>query len=296
MRIKSKNELNFVHVAVLAVCSLISLKMSVNQGLAVLLISAVSYILALFICLLFFKKATRSSQGFVSALIAAFVVFVYQMLVKNNILQDIGMIAYYSILPSMVLSIDSIYLDSKESNTNYFVKIIRLLFVYSLVLVLFVIVKELLAYGTINGEKLFEYEGYKFFENIIFDLLLLGVLSAIINRISNVITELYNEKVLILNKYKTKVRSEKVFLYDNYRRKKLLTSEIITNKVSGGDELFEEIEEVSLNSDKKQTKETKKQNSTIKHKPKKNKKLKVSKEAKVEQLFKRTGKNEEDDK
>ena len=85
MQIKSKNELNFVHVAVLAVCSLLSVVMTFNEGLSVLLISAISYILALFICLLFFKKASRSAQVFVSALIAAFVVFVYQLLVKNNI-------------------------------------------------------------------------------------------------------------------------------------------------------------------------------------------------------------------
>lgn len=285
MQIKSKYELNFVHIAVLAVCSLFAVNLTLNEGLTILLISAISYILSLFICMVAFKKVSRNSQIFITAIITALVILFYQILVENKYLAGMGELVYFSILPTLILSIDSFYLDSKSANTNYFLKIVRLLFVYSFVLILYVSAKELLAFGTINGQKPFKFDGYPFFETVTFDFLLLGLVCAVINRISNLIVELYNEKVMILNKYKTKVRNEKTFLYDYYRRKKLLTSDVITNKVSGGDELYEEVVEVSDEPKSSGGTTGKPKKSVIKHKPRKVSKLKVSKEAKVEQMF-----------
>lgn len=308
MHIKSKFEINFVHIAVLAVCPFMAMLVSFNTGMMIMSLSILSYLLSTLACLLFFKKSSKNVRIFVSAFISALIVVGYEFLVSQNILETLGSAAYFSILSAMVLSIDNNSHESNLSTLSYVLKIVRLLIVYSIVATIYFLLKELLSFGTISGQQFLEnFEGYEFFKYITFDLLLLGLLCAIINRIAMLFIELYNDKKMVYNKYKTKIRNEKQFLYDNLRRKKLLTSDIEINHINDektiegddgesalNDEKFDEI-----NSQEQEIKKAEKSDEKSDKKPNKKKQkikkshLKVSKEAKIEKVFDRASDRKE---
>lgn len=283
MHIKSKYELNFAHIAILAICPLMLVVKNLNSGIVVMCLTLISFIMSLFVCLILARKSSRNIKIFVSAFVSSFVVAIFELLVKNGIFESIGNISYYSILSTIILCIDSFYIDSNAMTKNYLIKAIRLLFVYSFVLLIYVVIKEILAFGTIAGFRILNFAGYAFFELITFDFLLLGLLSAIVNRISNYIIKTYNENIIVYNKYKVKVRNEKTFLYENYRRKKLLSSDVIMNHVGSS----KRKEESSYNEENNKSSESRR--SVIKHKPRRKSKLRVSKEARIEKIFDRKG-------
>jgi len=296
MRIKSKFELNFVHIAVLAICPLLSVIVDFKSGMTIMFLNIISYLFSMIICLVMTKNANKNLNIFITALIAALVVVGYEMLAKNGYFKSIGPAAYYSILSTIILSIDTFFIDTKSQEVNYFIKAVRLIFVYSIIMSVYFVLKEFLSFGTISGVAIFGYEGFAFFETITFDFLILGLLCALINRITLYFMELHNDSVLVYNKYKTKIRNEKAFLYEKYRRDRLLTSEVIENRVGTkpDDDSKEDVERQEEKPvEEPKIKEEKK--SVIKHKPRRKNKLKVSKEAKVERLFDRKNENKEDD-
>lgn len=313
MRIKSKNEINFVHIATLAVCPFMSLLVSFGSGMMLMGLSILSFLLSTFVCLLFFKKSNKNVRIFISAFVSALVVVAYEFFVNQNIFEALGSAAYFSILSAVVLSIDNSSYDSEASTTSFFIKIVRLVSVYCLISVIYFLLKELLCFGTIAGYKLLEnFEGYEFFKYITFDLMLLALLCAATNRIVLILVEIYNDKKLLYNKYKMKVRSEKQFLYDNLRRKKILTSEIEVNHINDAkfndEEKDDEENSSPVNEDinkedgenqpqKEPVEDDKKEDNKLKDKKKKRKKshLKVSKEAKVEKVFDRASNRKGED-
>ncbi len=303
MRIKSKFELNFVHVAVLAVCPFMLMANNFQTGMTLMLLSIVSFLLATLFTLIFCKKSSKNIRIFISAIVAALVVVVFEFLAKNGTFNSIGEVSYFSILSTMILCIDSVYVDKKASTTSYILTMIRLVGIYVIVSTIYFLLKEFLAFGTIGGTKIItNFEGYAFFEMITFDLILLGILCALINRISALFIEMHNEKTMVYNKYKMKVRNEKIFIYEHYRRKKLLTSDVEINKIndSASEEDVDTIkegvdEEESSSGSEMEEKQPSEKKSEIKNKPRKKSKLKVSKEAKVEKVFDRSAGNKEGD-
>ncbi len=279
MRIKSKFELNFVHIAVLAICPLLMMASSLEVGATVMLLTVLSFLFSMLVCLAIAKSSSKNTKVFIAAFVSSLVVAAFELLVKNGTFASIGAASYYSILSTIVLSIDIFYIDTKAKSKNYVVKALRLVFVYALILMFFVSLKELLAFGTIGGFRPFlKYFGYEFFQTIIFDFLLLGLLCALANRVAMTFADWAYQRNMVYSKYKAKVRNEKLFLYEQYRRKKVLTSEVVINKV-GGEENEEE------DDDDEPLKKKKVRKSVIKNKPRRKNKLRVSKEAKVEKLF-----------
>lgn len=294
MHIKSKFELNFVHIAVLAVCPLISVGLSFMQGVTILILSVISFLFAALVNLVIFRKSSRNVKIFVVALVASLIATGYELLAKNGTFSSIGNLAYFSILSALVLSIDLIYVDNNTRSVKFLWKMIRILIVYAFVLTVYCLLKELLSFGTVAGKRPFDFYGYEFFKTITFDFILLGLLCALINRITMLLVEVYTDRKMVYNKYKAKVRNEKAFLYDRYRRQRLLSSEVVINKISTKDEDDEnqttDIDAEQSEKEKDKSRISKK--SVIKNKPKTKRKLKVSKEAKVERLFDRKGTKE----
>ena len=291
MRIKSKFELNFVHIAVLAVTPLIMQPIDFGKAATIALLSIISFVLSALVCLILAKRASRNIKIFVAALISSLVVTGYELLVKNGIFAGVGTLSNFAILSSIILCIDLFYIDTKITQ-NYFVKISRLIFVYLLVVSIYSILKELLCVGSIAGLKIIRnYDGYEFFRLATFDFLLLGLLCALIDRVVALLVNLYNESAMIYNKYKHKIRAEKTFIYENYRRKNLLTSEVIINKI--GEKTGDGDDDEENSDDGVKTQKEKPKKSEIKHKPRRKNKLRVSKEAKVEKLFDRKTENKE---
>ena len=287
MRIKSKFELNFVHVAVLAICPLISLTFNFNVGITLMLLSLISFVFSNFICFVLTKNSSKNFKIFITALISSLVVVGYELLAKNGFINSIGAISYYSVLSSIVLCIDSYYINAK-GNRN-FLKAMRLLTVYAVIFVIYATLKEILAFGTLSNIKLFKnFAGYEFFRFITFDFVLLGLMCAITDRLCSYIIDVYNDRVMVYNKYKEKIRSEKTFLYENYRRKKLLSSPVTINKIGqNNNDNDEECVEEKIEEEIEHKPKEKPRKSEIKHKPKRKNKLRVSKEAKVEKIFDR---------
>ncbi len=292
MRIKSKSELNFVHIAVLAICPLIMIILNLNDALAVLALTVLSFVLTLFICLVLVKNSNNNLRIFIGAFVASLVVVAYELLARQGIFSAIGREIYFSILSTIILCIDPFYIDTKAKSKYYILKAMRLLLVFATILIVYVSAKEFLTFGRIAGIQLFGHNGYEFFGLIVFDFLLLGLLCAFFVRVSNFISSLYTQRRLVYNKYKTKVRNEKKFLYEHYRRNNLLSSEVVINKVG-----FKEEEEDFVEDDfdvEEAPQKEKPRKSEIMHKPRRKSKLKVSKEAKVEKLFDRNNKEDKD--
>jgi len=305
MRIKSKFELNFVHVAVLAVCPFMLKVANFQTGITLMLLSIVSFLLATLFTLIFCKKSSKNIRIFTSAIVSALVVAGYEFLTKNGTFNSIGDVSYFSILSTMILCIDSVYVDKKASTASYILTMIRLIGIYVIVSLIYFLLKEVLAFGTISGIKVIEnFEGYEFFKMITFDLILLGILCAVINRISALFIEMHNEKTMVYNKYKMKVRNEKMFIYEHFRRKKLLTSDVEINKINDGAS-EEDVDTIKESDDAEEgdlkyvgeaeEKQPSEKKSEIKNKPRKKSRLKVSKEAKVEKVFDRSAGNKEGD-
>lgn len=294
MHLKSKFELNFVHIAVLATCPLISIGLSFIQGVTILLLTTLSFLFAALVNIVIFKKSSRHIKIFIVALVSALISTGYELLAKNGFFTQLGDVVYFSILSTIILSIDLVYVDNNSRSIKFLWKMVRILIVFSFVLTSYSFLKELLCFGMIAGRKPFDFDGYEFFKTITFDFLLLGLMCALINRITMLVVEYYNERKMIYNKYKVKVRNEKTFLYDYYRRKKLLSSEVITNKVSDKNEEVEDesVKEKIEQPKKEEPAKVESDKSVLKRKPKS--KLKVSKEAKVEKLFDRKGTKEGD--
>lgn len=289
MHIKSKFELNFVHIAVLAICPLISIGLNFLQGITILLLTAISFLFAALVNLVIFKKSSRNVKLFIVALISALIATGYELLAMNGLYAQMGNIVYFSILSTIMLSIDIVYVDNNTRNIKFLWKIVRILLVYSFVLTVYSLLKELLSFGTVADKRPFDFYGYDFFKTITFDFIILGLLCALINRITMLLVEVHNDRKMVYNKYKAKVRNEKTFLYDYYRRQKLLSSDVVVNKITDkkedvDDELIEEVQEQT---EKEIKDEEVSDQSILKHKPRRKSKLKVSKEARVEKLFDR---------
>ena len=296
MRIKSKFELNFVHIAVLAICPLIVTTVNFYNAFTVLILSLISLVLSSLVCLIIAKNSSKTLRVFIAALVSALVVTGYELLVMNKIFEGSGNVSSFAILSSIVLCVDLFYIDTKVSK-NYLIKIFRLIAVYSFILMLYASLKELFVTGTIGGLKIINnYVAVDFFKMVTFDFLVLGLLCALVDRVVSLLVNLFNDYAMVYNKYKQKIRGEKAFIYEYYRRKKLLTSEVEINEVGKKEDSEDESDENDEleQEDKELKKEEKQKISEIKHKPKGKSRLRVSKEARLEKMFDRKGEIKED--
>ena len=296
MRIKSKFELNFVHIAVLAICPLIVTTVNFYNAFTVLILSLISLVLSSLVCLIIAKNSSKTLRVFIAALVSALVVTGYELLVMNKIFEGSGNVSSFAILSSIVLCVDLFYIDTKVSK-NYLIKIFRLIAVYSFILMLYASLKELFVTGTIGGLKIINnYVAVDFFKMVTFDFLVLGLLCALVDRVVSLLVNLFNDYAMVYNKYKQKIRGEKAFIYEYYRRKKLLTSEVEINEVGKKEDSEDENDENDEleQEDKVPNKEEKQKISEIKHKPKGKSRLRVSKEARLEKMFDRKGEIKED--
>ncbi len=291
MHIRTNVEMSFIHIVVLAICPLLLVMSNANQALYYVLATSVCYLISSFVCWVFNRHLNNSLKIFIVALLSSLLVTIIDYAVSNYSILGLTKQdnSFFVVITTVILSADAVYLESKALTKNFFISLIRTVLVYIIITLLFAIVKEFLAYGTIFDKKIFKYNGYEFFDSITFELLWLGLLCFVSEYIFRFVTKKLDEKKITYQKFVKKIRNEKVFQYDNLRRQKLLISEINTNKIDG--EKIEEIKEKESENELVEVEESEETQETtassVPKKKKKNRRLKFSKETKVEKVYDR---------
>ena len=295
MHIKSNIEHNVIDVVILALCPLILVMTDADSALYYIAATALCFIISALICLMLNSYLSKIMKVFVTAVLSTFLITIFNYLIGEY--QILGLSSsdknYYAILSTIIMSIDIYYIDNKASVNHYFVKVLSTIFVYAIVAIIYVVVKEFLSFGTIFDWKPFKYSGFAFFETITFSFIWMAVLCAVSEIVYRAISKCIQEKSMAYAKLLKQIKNERIFQYDSLRRQKLLTSEVEIKYVDN-DEL-EEIKDkdnkneslaelVSENDDDENKAD---EGTTIK---KKKSKLKVSKEAKVQQMFEKQAK------
>lgn len=288
MHIKTNIEMSFIQIVILAICPLLLFVNNCGDAVYYIVATSVCFLLSAFVCFVFNKFLSKTIKIFITAVLSTFIITIF-----NYFAEKYGVLGlsisdenYFAILSTIVLSIDSIYLETKALVNNFLFKLIRTVFVFALFVMIYGVFKEFLAFGTLFDKQIIKtFFGYKFFESIAFDFVLLGCMCVVGEIINRVIVRKINRENMMYEKYVKKIRNEKKFQYDELRRKKLLTTPIETNKIGGDDaEIIKEKENENKVVVQEEIEPKEKEESSVKKKKKKNKKLKVSKEAKIEKL------------
>ena len=288
MHIKSNIELNVVHFAVLAICPLLLVATNAVQAMLYILLTAISFFLAVFLCYIFNKYLSVPVKIFITALLASFVVTIANFILEksNSALVQAGSVNFYAALSTVILSIDTFYVNTKASSKHYLAKLLNSIVSFAVLLMAYVILTEILGYGTFFGKSIKNFGGIEFFRSITFGLLWLGLICAFAELVYRYINAKQKERKLTYQKFLKQIRNEKAFQYDKLRREKLLTNPIEVNSI-GGEKAEEENEKSNDNiidvEDKKE--ETEEEPKTAIRK--KNRRFKASHETKVEKVFDR---------
>lgn len=287
MHIKTNIETSFIQIVILAICPLLLFVNNCGDAVYYIAATTVCFLLSAFVCFVFNKFLSKTVKIFITAVLSTFIITIFNYFVeKYGILGlTVSDENYFAVLSTIILSIDSIYLETKALVNNFLFKLIRTVLVFALFVMIYGLFKEFFAWGTLFNKQIIKtYFGYKFFESIAFDFILLGCMCVIGEIINRVIVRKINRENMMYEKYVKKIRNEKKFQYDELRRKKLLVTPVETNKIGGDDaELIKEKENENKVVVQEGAEPEVKEEKPVKKK-KKNKKLKVSKEAKIEKL------------
>lgn len=293
MHIKTNIELNIVHMVILAICPIMFLASNSNEALCLMLMAIIAFFLSSLIASLFNKVLSRNIKIFVTAIVSSLVVTLLNYSLSN--FNFLGLqpsdIYYFSALSSIVLSIDIIYIDTKAVDDKILSRIFLGMVLFAGIYMIYAILIEFLAYGSVFGSQLFKFNGVEFFSSVPFGFILLGLICAISECVYKYVSQKVYDKKMAYEKFVKKIRDEKVFQYDNLRRKRVLVNSIEVRHVDAEEvDVLKELSSANEALEKNDKLDPSERQSIIRKKPKKNKKLRVSHEAKVEKLFDRRAK------
>ena len=295
MHIKSNIEHNVVDVVILAICPLILVMDTVDAALYYIAATALCFILSAIVCLALNKYLSKIMKVFITAVLSTFLITIFNYLIAEYDL--LGLTSsdknYYAVLSTIVMSIDIYYIDNKAAVNHYFARVLNSVFVFAIITLVYVVIKEFLSFGTVFDHKLFKFAGYDFFRTITFSFILMAFLCAVSAALFRAISKYMQNKQMAYAKLLKQVKNERIFQYDSLRRQKLLTSEVEIKYID--DEELEVIRDkdnkneslAELVDDKGESEEIDGHTTEIK---KSKSKLKVSKETKVQQIFDRNKK------
>ena len=290
MHIKTNIEMSFVQLVILAICPLLFVVNNAYEMLYYSIVVCACFLIGAFVCFVFNKFMSKSIKVFITALLSTFMITIFNYFVDTNqlfglVVKDQG---FFAVISTIILSANIIYIDIKASTNHYFYKILRTAFVFVLLTVIYGVIKEFLAFGTLFRFKFFNFSGFSFFASVTFNFVLLGVICALAELIISAITKKQEQRSIEYQKIVKKIRNEKAFQYDTLRRNKLLASTIETNKIDG-----ERVEDINDRESQNESIDSELLTSTETEerpvKRKRNKKFKASKETKIEKIFDKKG-------
>lgn len=235
MHIKTNIEHSSVQIIVLAICPLLLVVSSVNDAVLFVCGTVLCLLISQMFINLFNKYLSNNVKAMLTAIISALLVIVATILVKEKTDKVLPDNFYFVIFSTTILNAEFIYFNNRALTKHYFFSILKNLLVFALITFMYALIKEFLAFGTIYGKQLFTFSGVKFFETMIFNLLLLATLCAGFDYFVRKIDKAYETKNMVYQKYVKIIRDEKTFQYDKLRREKLLGNEIEVNRVNKED-------------------------------------------------------------
>lgn len=235
MHIKTNIEHSSVQIIVLAICPLLLVVSSVNDAVLFVCGTVLCLLVSQMFISVFNKYLTNNVKAMLTAIISALLVIVATILVKEKTDKVLPDNFYFVIFSTTILNAEFIYFNNRALTKHYFFSILKNLFIFALIVFLYSVIKEFLAFGTIYGKKLFAFSGVEFFETMIFNLLLLATLCAAFDYFVRKIDKAHETKSMVYQKYVKIIRDEKTFQYDKLRREKLLGNEIEVNRVNKED-------------------------------------------------------------
>lgn len=295
MHIKSNIEHIVIDVIIVAICPLVLIMNDAKTALYYVAATAICLLVSAVLCLMLNKYLSKIMKVFITTVLSSFLITVFNYVIKEY--GFLGLEAtdknYYSILSTIVLSIDIYYIEIKAAVNHYFARVLNSIFVFALITMIYIVIKEFLSVGTIFEWKPFKYSGFEFFNTYTFSFILLAMLAAFSSMTFRAINKRLQEKSMAYAKLLKQIKNERIFQYDSLRRQKLLTSEVEIKYVDGDE--YEEIKDkdnkneslADLVSDEEGEEKERHTEGTIK---KRKSKLKVSKEAKVQHMFERSTK------
>ena len=290
MHIKTNIEMSFVQLVILAICPLLFVVNNAYEMLYYSVIVCACFLVGAFVCFVFNRFMSKSIKVFVTALLSTFLITIFNHFVDTN--QLLGLTVkdegFFAVISTIILSANIIYIDIKASTNHYFFKIFRTAFLFVLLTIIYAVIKEFLAFGTLFTHKLFNFSGFSFFASVTFNFVLLGVICAVAEVITKIVSKRAEHRSIEYQKIVKKIRNEKAFQYDTLRRNKLLASTVETNKIDG-----ERVEDITDKESQNETIDSELLTNTETEeqpvKRKKNKKFKASKETKIEKIFDKKG-------
>ncbi len=295
MHIKSNIEHIVIDVIIVAICPLVLIMNDAKTALYYVAATAICLLVSAVLCLMLNKYLSKIMKVFITTVLSSFLITVFNYVIKEY--GFLGLEAtdknYYAILSTIVLSIDIYYIEIKAAVNHYFARVLNSIFVFALITMIYIVIKEFLSVGTIFEWKPFKYSGFEFFNTYTFSFILLAMIAAFSSMTFRAISRHLQEKSMAYAKLLKQIKNERIFQYDSLRRQKLLTSEVEIKYVDGDE--YEEIKDkdnkneslADLVSDEDGEEKERHTEGTIK---KRKSKLKVSKEAKVQHMFERSTK------
>ncbi len=234
MHIKTNIEQNMIQLIVIAVCPLILVVNTMVQGIFFSIATALCFSLSSIICGLLNKYFSRNVKVFITAVLSSFIIAIFNYMLKQE--PKLGLQAnkdcFYAVLSTICLSLDVYCINSKSVVKLHMIRTFFDCGIFAGVLIGFSTIVELFGSGSILGIHLFNPSIGAFFQSITFKLILLGLITIALDSVYRFRQNRVTEKKILYEKYVRKIRDEKMFLYDDFRRKKLLTSKVEINNVN----------------------------------------------------------------
>jgi len=235
MHLKTNIEHSPVQIIVLAMCPLMLAIASVNDAFLMLSGTIICLVVSQLFLTLFNRYLSNDVKTLLTAIISAMIVIIASILIKEKTDKVLPDNAYLMVFSATILNAEFIYFNNKAMKKHYFFNILKILLIFSVMLVLYAALKEFLSLGSIYGKKWFKFSGFAFCKTIIFDLIWLATLCAIFDFIVRYIDKKRETKNMVYQKYVRIIRAEKAFQYDKLRRDKLLANEIEINRINKTD-------------------------------------------------------------
>lgn len=235
MHLKTNIEHSPVQIIVLAICPLMLAMSSVNDALLMVSGTIICLVISQLFLTIFNRYLSNDVKTLLTAIISAMIVVVSSMIIKEYTDKVLPENAYLMVFSATILNAEFVYFNNKALKKHYFLNILKILLIFSVMTVLYAALKEFMAFGSIYGKKWFDFSGFAFCETIIFDLLWLATLCAIFDFIVRYIDKKRETKSMVYQKYVRIIRAEKAFQYDKLRREKLLANEIEVNRINKTD-------------------------------------------------------------
>lgn len=235
MHLKTNVEHSSVQIIILSICPFLLAVNSLNDALFFACGTILCLIISQLFLMIFNKYLSNDIKALLTALISTMIVAVASIAIKEFTDKVLPENSYLIIFSTTILNAEFIYFSSKALKRHFFLNVLKNLIIFAFIMVVFSLIKEFMAFGSVYNYKLFKFDGFVFCETIIFDLLLIATLCVVFDYFVRRAEKKYETKQMIYQKYIRVIRNEKTFQYDKLRREKLLANEIEINRISKSD-------------------------------------------------------------